>query len=154
MKRTTIAVVLSLVLVALIAVPVWAAAQKANLVACPINYPAGLAGGGFVIFNNSAGPNNLEITLSLKGAAPNTTFNVYLGVDSWATGSALVGTVTTNKQGNGNFHLNTAVARGTAHVLNIDVATSTGADVFELPGIHNEEAVPATAMGGVTLNFK
>jgi len=148
--RRTIEVALALAIVALIAVPVLAAAQKVNLVPCPYNYGPGVTpppGGGFVIFNNSAGAKNLQMTISLKGLQPKTSYDIYLGVDAWGT-PGKVGTVRTNVQGNANFHLNTAVARGT-HVLNVDITLAgSGADVFELPGIHD------SPMGGVTLKFK
>jgi hypothetical protein len=151
MKKTMIAVVLSLALVALVAAPLMAAAQKANLVPCPINYPNPAAlppGGGFVVFNNSAGPNNLEMTVALKGVMPNTEYDIYLGVDVWGT-PGKVGTVTTNAQGNANFHLNTAVGAPGTHALNVDVTLKgSGADIYELPGIHD------SPMGGVTMIFK
>lgn len=150
MKKTILEIALVSAMIAAIAVPVMAAAQKASLVACPINYPDGTTpppGGGFVIFNNTSGPNNLVMTLALKGVAPNTAYDIYLGVDVWGT-PGKVGTVTTNRQGNANFHLNTAVAAGT-HTLNIDITLSgSGSDIYELPGIHD------SPMGGVTLNFK
>ena len=129
MKKTIITVALVLALVAAIAVPVMAAAQKVALTPIP-----GLSGGGFVIFNNSAGPNNLEVTVALKGAPANATYDIYLFVDgSWYNG-APVGTVTTNKQGNANFHINVAVDPGETHDLDVDVALPvTGADQFLTP---------------------
>jgi hypothetical protein len=148
MKRQVVVVATVLALVALIVVPVIAAAQKAGLVPCPINYPGPTLppGGGFVVFNNSAGPNNLEMTLSLKGVSPNADYDIYVFVDGAWLGGDKVGTVTTNKQGNANLHLNAAVSTG-SHVLNVDV-TSAGsfADVYELPGIHTGD--------GVTMDFK
>jgi hypothetical protein len=143
-------VALALALVALLAVPVMAAAQKVTLVPCPFNYGSGETpppGSVFVIFNNSAGAKNLQITVSLKRALPNTEYDIYLGVDNWGT-PGKIGTVKTNRQGNGNFHLNTKVARGT-RVLNVDITLAgSDADIYELPGIHD------TPMGGVTMNFK
>jgi hypothetical protein len=151
MRKTILEVAVVLAVVALIAVPVTAAAQKANLVPCPLNYPDGVTpppGGGFVIFNNTSGPNNLVMTLSLKGVQPNTEYDIYLGVDTWGT-PGKVGTVKTNRQGNASFHLNTAVSRPGAHTLNVDVTLKdSGSDIYELPGIHD------SPMGGVTLNFK
>ncbi|MBI2859233.1 MAG: hypothetical protein HYX90_09160 [Chloroflexi bacterium] len=68
---------------------------------------------------------------------------MYLGVDTWGT-PGKVG----NGQGNANFHLNAAVASGT-HTLNVDITLKgSGADIFELPGIHD------SPMGGITLTFK
>ena len=148
MKKVVLLTTVVALLVCLVAVPVvMAAAQKANLVPCPINYPTTPPpGGGFVVFNNSAGPDNLEMTVALKGVKPNTDYDIYIFVDgAWLNG-ALSGTVTSNEQGNANFHLNTAVTSGT-HTLNIDVTLKgSGLDVYELPGIH--------IGGGVTMTFK
>ena len=124
MKRTTIAVVLSLVLVALIAVPVMAAAQKLAL--APAATVSG--GSGFVVINNSSGPKNMELTVSLKGAAPNTTYEVWLEVNGNPSPAEPIGTFTTNKQGNGNFHINRTMAPGPVN-LGIDVAIG-GADQY------------------------
>lgn len=151
MKKAMLLTTVTALLVTLVAVPVvMAAAQKVNLVPCPLNYPTGSTpppGGVFVVFNNSAGPNNLVMTVALKGVTPKTAYDIYLGVDSWGT-PGKVGTVTTNGQGNANFHLNTAVASGT-HTLNIDVVLKgSSADIYELPGIHD------SPMGGVTMTFK
>ena len=125
MKKILIALALCLVAVGLIVSPAMAAAQKVDL--API---AGLNGGGFVIFNNSSGPNNLEVTVSLKGAAANT-YGVFLFVDGVWYGGAPVGAITPNKQGNANFHINVAVAPGT-HLLAVDVALPlpSGADQY------------------------
>jgi len=149
MKKLTIAIVLCLVVFAMIAMPALAAAQKVALVACPINYPAGSEqppGGGFVVFNNSAGPNNLEVTVSLKGVEPGVTYDVYLFVDgAWYDG-ALAGTITTNVQGNANFHMNGLLEPG-EHTLAIDIVyTDTGADIYETPDIHSG--------GGAVMTFK
>ncbi len=150
MKRTVIEIALVLTIAVAVAVPVMAAAQKVSLVACPINYPDGVTpppGGGFVIFNNTSGRNNLVMTLALKGVEPDTAYDIYLGVDTWGT-PGKVGTVTTDAEGNANFHLNTSVAPGT-HTLNVDVTLSgSGSDIYELPGIHD------SPMGGVTMTFK
>jgi len=154
MRKTILEVAVVLAVVALIAVPVMAAAQKANLIPCVVTYPDGVTpppGGGFVIFNNTSGPNNLVMTLALKGVQPNTEYDIYLGVDSWGLvpGDVVkVGTVKTNRQGNANFHLNTAVASG-EHTLNVDVTLKgSGSDIYELPGIHDSPT------GGVTMTFK
>ncbi len=151
MKKTILEIALVSAMIAAIAVPVMAAAQKASLVACPINYPDGTTpppGGGFVIFNNTSGPNNLVMTLSLKGVQPNTEYDIYLGVDTWGT-PGKIGTVKTNVQGNANFQFSTTVSRPGNHTLNVDVTLKgSGLDVYELPGIHD------SPMGGVTLNFK
>ena len=150
MKKLLIALAICLLVVGVMGGPVLAKAQKVDLVPCPINYPGPdlPPGGGFVVFNNSAGSNNLEMTVALKGVMPNTAYDIYLGVDSWGT-RGKVGTITTNGQGNANFHLNTAVSAPGTHTLNIDVTLKDSrADIYELPGIHD------SPMGGVTLTFK
>ena len=150
MKKTMIKVALVLALVALVAIPAMAAAQKVSLVACPINFPDGVTpppGGGFVIFNNTSGRNNLVMTLVLRGVAPDTAYDIYLGVDAWGT-PGKVGTVTTDADGYADFHLNASVTPGT-HTLNVDVTLNgSGIDIYELPGIHDDP------MGGVTMTFK
>ncbi len=129
----------------------WGAAQKSELIPCPINYPAGSTvppGGGFVIFNNPADANhNLEMVVSLKKVEPNTAYDIYLFVDQGVTGEKL-GTITTNKQGNANFHAKGSLEPGT-HVLALDVTLQgSGADVYETSGIHD---VP---MEGPSMTFK
>ena len=150
MKKTVLICVATVVLcVAGIAL---AKAVKLDLVPCPINYPdpGNLPpGGGFVVLNNSSGDcHNLELTVSLKGVEPNTTYDIYLFVDgSWYAG-AKAGTVTTNKRGNANFHMNGLIAEG-EHTLAIDITKEGSlADVYETSGIHD---IP---MGGAVMTFK
>jgi hypothetical protein len=147
MKKLVFIIVTGMVLVGLMAAPVIAAAQKVDLVKCPYNYPGQTSppGGAFVIFNNSAGPNNLELTVALKGVLPNTEYDIYLGVDTWGT-PGKIGTITTNNKGNANFHMNRMVTAGT-HTLALDITLKgSGADIYETPGIHNG--------GGTVLTFK
>ena len=75
---------------------------------------------GAVIFNSSAGnPNNLELTLQLKKVMPDTAYDVYLFLDTYASGyGVVVGTFTTNGVGNGTFHVNTQVSPGNLFTLN------------------------------------
>jgi hypothetical protein len=121
-----------------------------DLVPCPINYPDPAnvpPGGGFVVFNNSSGDcHNLEVTVSLKGVEPKTAYDIYLFVDgSWHNG-AKAGTITTNKRGNANFHMNTLVAGG-ERILAIDITKEGSmADVYETPDIHSG--------GGTAMTFK
>ena len=127
MKKLIIASALCLLMVAIIAVPALAAAQKVDLAPAYASLP----GGGFVVFNNSAGPNNLEVTVALKGVPAGATYDIFLFVDgAWYNG-APIGTVTTNKQGNANFHANLVLDPGT-YELAIDVATPlpAGADQY------------------------
>ncbi len=144
MKKILIAIVLCLSLVALMVSPVMAAANKLDLIA-----KDGLTGGGFVIVNNSAGPNNLEVTVSLKGAEAGT-YSVFLFVDGvWYSG-APVGDITPNAQGNANFHINVAVTPCMSHNVAVDVATPlpAGADQYWAP------AANVGAPWGVTVAFK
>jgi hypothetical protein len=87
----------------------------------------GLSGSGFATINSSSGRNNVELTVSLKGAATNTTYEVWLE----SNGSPVfgpVGTFTTNKQGNGNFHINMSLNPG-IYNLGMDV-TAGGEDRY------------------------
>jgi len=119
---------------------VLAAAQKVDLVPCPINYPNPEAlppGGGFVIFNNPVGEDhNLLVTVSVKKVQPKTEYDIYLFVDDeWYNGAKL-GTVKTNVMGNANFHIKGMLPEG-EHVLALDITKKgSGADVYETPGIH------------------
>jgi len=56
---------------------------------------------GQAIVNDSMGDVVLEITVSVKGLEPETEHTVYLG-KPWFS----LGTFTTNKNGNGHFHIN------------------------------------------------
>ena len=92
---------------------------------------------GAVIFNSSAGnPNNLELTLQLKKVTPDTAYDVYLFLDTYASGSGVVvGTFTTNGVGNGTFHVNTHVSPG-FHTVGIDVTLhGSGADLYVTKGL-------------------
>ena len=105
-----------------------------------VPYPTGDAVGA-VIFNSSAGsPNNLEMTLQLKKVTPNTSYDVYLFLDSYASGQGgLVGTLTTNGVGNGTFHVNTQVTPG-IHTVAVDVTLhGSGNDVFVTPGLYGQD---------------
>ncbi|MBI3747559.1 MAG: hypothetical protein HY262_01720 [Chloroflexi bacterium] len=93
---------------------------------------------GAVIFNSSAGdPNNLELTLQLKNVTPDTTYDVYLFLDTWASGQGIVvGTLTTNGVGNGTFHVNTQVNPG-IHSVAIDVTLhGSSADLYVTEGLY------------------
>jgi hypothetical protein len=104
-----------------------------------VPYPTGAAIGS-VIFNSSAGdPNNLELTVQLKKVAPDTSYDVWLFIDTYASGQGhIVGTLTTNGVGNGTFHVNTDVTPG-IHTVAVDV-TLHGSfnDVFVTPGLYGQ----------------
>ena len=104
-----------------------------------VPYPTGPAVGA-VIFNSSSGdPNNLEMTLQLKKVAPNTSYDVWLFLDTYASGQGVVvGTLTTNGVGNGTFHVNTQVTPG-IHTVAVDVTLQgSGNDVFVTPGLYGQ----------------
>jgi len=140
---------LVLLMVVVSATMVCGKAQKVDLVPCPMNYPETPypPGGGFVIFNNSSGTDhNLELTVSLKGVEANTEYDIYLFVDGVGTYPVPQGSVTSNKKGNVNFHMNVLLAPG-EHTLALDVTlVGSGDDVYETPGIHSGE--------GTVLEFK
>ena len=118
MKKNEKTVVLGLVvlLVMTSAVAAYGAAQKSRLV--PI--PAGVTGGGVVVFNNWDGSHDLEVTVLLKDAAANTRYDIYLFVDGgWFNGTP-VAIIETNKAGNADFHLDATLLSG-MHWLVIDV---------------------------------
>ena len=109
---------------------------KTDLVPYPSGGPVGA-----VIFNSSTGsPNNFEMTLQLKKVTPNTAYDVYLFLDSYASGQGVpVGTLTTNGIGNGTFHVNTQVTPG-IHTVAVDVTIhGSGNDVFVTPGLYAQD---------------
>ncbi len=72
----------------------------------------GPTGFGFVNYNQDAG-GDLRIVASLKGAEPNVTYSVILAngpTHATTTGYAVVGTVTTNGQGNGTSNISVSHA--------------------------------------------
>ena len=152
MKRLAILLVICLVTLAVIPGPALAKAEKVDLIPCPVYYtnnPPPPPGGGFVVFNDSAGPDNLEVTVSLKGVL-NNTYEIYLFVDGVTLAYAtLEGTVTTDEEGNANFHFNTAVTPGThtLHIMCFAAPRSLTSDRYETPGMH-------PPLGGTILTFK
>lgn len=105
MKKVLRVLIIALALVGVLVIPALAAkggqgkgAQKVTL----IPYPGGTdPGGGFVIFNDTSGPDNVQTQMSLKGAPANTVYDVWVMINDVITH---VGTVTTNPKGNANFH--------------------------------------------------
>ena len=108
MKKTAIAMVICLVVLVMAAAPVMAAAQKVDL-----NQIGTDPGCGFVIFNDTSGPDNVQIQMSLKGALPKTNYDVIVHIGAPDT---YVATVTTNVKGNVNFHYSASVASGDQQV--------------------------------------
>ena len=132
MKKVVIALALSLVAVGLLGVPAMAAAVKLDLAPAPST--TGLTGSGFVVFNNSSGSKNMELTVSLKSAPANTTYEVWLENNGQPMPGSPVGKFTTNKAGNGNFHINMKMAPGTYN-LGIDIAIG-GGDQFVTSNVY------------------
>jgi hypothetical protein len=102
-----------------------------------VPYPTGTAVGA-VIFNSSAGgPNNLEMTVQLKKVTPNTSYDIYLFLDGFTSGTGtVVGILTTNGVGNGTFHVNWTVTPG-IHTVAVDVTLhGSGNDVYVTPGLY------------------
>ncbi len=114
---------------------------KIDLIPCPINYPHGRDGTGYVIFSKSVGPNNLDMTVHLEGApASPTTYDVYLFLDGRWYGGGPVGQMTVDGEGNGQFDIAVSVAPG-GHWLAVDLtAPGSLADIYETPGIHTSGA--------------
>jgi hypothetical protein len=147
-KKASVAVLLGAASIVVISVFAFAATQRIDLIPCPINYsdldnpPPGRA---FVIYNNPAGSDhNLTVTVSLKGVEPDVAYDLYLFVDGvWYDGKP-AGTLTTNRQGNGTFHMNGLLPPG-PHVLSFDVTLAgSTSDIYESPGIHEVEGVLMT----------
>jgi hypothetical protein len=92
-----------------LAVGIMAGPALAQADKVPLNAIGSDTGGGFVIFHNTSGADNLQIEMSLKGAMPRATYDVVVRVSGADT---LVGSLTTNKQGNANFHWSRSTAPG------------------------------------------
>ena len=100
-KKIAIALVLCLVVVGIMAGPVFAEAQKVDLI--PYTYGGTIPadpGSGFVIANNSTGAS--ELTIALKGAVPEADYYVWININNMGWG--LVGILSTNVEGNGIYH--------------------------------------------------
>ncbi len=141
MKRLVFAVALCLVLVALSAVPVFADAGgvpnggSLKLPLAPATWNGVTSGGGFAIINNGAGQcHNLELVVSIKGATPDFTYNVWLENGSSPIG--IVGELTTNKAGNGTFTYVGSMTPG-EYNLGVDVADG-GADQYVTSNVYGD----------------
>ena len=122
MKKVLLVLVIALALVGVMVVPALAKAQKVPL--DPIGHDPG---GGFVIFNDTSGPNNVRIQMSLKGAAPNTEYDVYVHLGAPDT---YVATVKTNPKGNVNFHYSGSVTpRAQDHQVGLGLTRAGAAPV-------------------------
>jgi len=113
------------VMMGLVAVPALAGAGKSALYDAPGNFtcatgaqPAdGEVTFGFATVNaNKHGM--LEVEVSVKGATPNATYDVWVNQDPGACplpAATAVGAVTTNTQGNGNAHVKVAAVDGASN---------------------------------------
>jgi len=133
MRKVGIITLVLVLLLGLGAMSAYAKAQKVDLEPYTSNYPD-LTGGGFVIFNNSSGPNNLEVTISVKKADTSisgTELDIWLYVD----GSYTKYPMTLNAVGNGNLHINVSVEPGITHELFVVLTEAgKGANMFRAPG--------------------
>ncbi len=92
--------------------------------AAPVAPSAGTRSFGFAILNTT-GHGRVNVEVSLKGAAPNSTYSVYL--DQAGTCSPVF-TLRTNSRGNGNRHLNLAMVSGATQAW-LTAIQATGAAV-------------------------
>ncbi len=110
-KKNLLTSILTLASFAVLAVPAFAGAGKAPLYGpsdpgftCPTGGNAVGTAMGFVVMNtNNSG--DLIVEASLKGALPNTTYDIYVNQDPGDCPTVPTGTIITNKQGNGNTHI-------------------------------------------------
>jgi hypothetical protein len=86
----------------------YASTGATTCAAAPVTPSAGTKSFGFAILNTT-GHGRVNVEVSLKGAAPNSTYSVYL--DQAGTCS-LAFTLHTNSRGNGNRHLKLAMVSG------------------------------------------
>jgi hypothetical protein len=138
MREFAVGVLVGLV-VLITMVPNGFAGTKVNLIPCPKNYLPGSTpppGGGFVTFNNPYRLNvTLDVTVSLNGVEPETSYDIYVFVDHLWLGGAKAGTIETNPEGNGSFRLNALVPKG-RHTLALGVTKSgSRRDVYDTPGL-------------------
>jgi hypothetical protein len=156
MKKLAVTLGMALLMGSLLATPVFAAAQRVTLAPCADVQVVGCAdakgvlhGGGFVVFNNTSGPDNLLVTVSLKGVEPSRAFDIYLFVDSASASVAgfgkPLGTVTTNRQGNATFHGTWKVLMG-VHDLGLDIVyhgDANGSDRYLSAGFTSKPSFSA-----------
>jgi len=106
--------IIALFLVTLAVLPAIAMAASSKLTITPYGSLTGYKyGTGKIIVNNPKGAVNFILELMLKKATPSHTYYVYAWVDQdWTNlnwdNLFQLGSFTTNKQGNGNFHFNNA----------------------------------------------
>ena len=86
----------------------YASTGATTCAAAPVSPSAGTPSFGFAILNTT-GHGRVNVEVALKGAAPNSTYSVYL--DQAGTCSPAF-TLHTNSRGNGNRHLNVAMVSG------------------------------------------
>jgi hypothetical protein len=111
--------------------------QKTDLV--PYANQKGPAVGSVIFNSSSSNSNNLELTVQLKKVAPRTSYDVWLFLDSYASGRGhVVGSLMTNGVGNATLHVNTHVSPG-IHTVAIDVTLhGSSSDVFVTPGLYGQ----------------
>jgi len=105
-KKVLISLVLGLAMVALGTAPALAEAHSVPLA----NGDSAFPGGGSVVFNGPAGNNQFDFELALKGAEPETAYDVYLDIPSLGVFGWSLGTITTSAAGNANLHHNCPIS--------------------------------------------
>lgn len=129
MRKVLIVILTLAVLLIVLAVPALAKAGKAPLYNAVSNFtcPAGAqpASGdptfGFVVINKTRNGKlgaKLQIEVSLKGATPNATYDIWVNQDPGACplgGPTAPGALKTNGKGNGNAHVQVPIVSGATH---------------------------------------
>jgi hypothetical protein len=123
MKKLVLGAMLSVALLALVAMPASAAARKAALYNSPeYTCPGGAANTsgpalGFVVMNIN-GKRGLIVEVSLKRAKPNATYDIWVNQDPGAcplSAPTAAGALKTNRMGNGNAKVKLPAMAGATH---------------------------------------
>ena len=141
MKKVVIAVVLCLLLATVLGGVVFAKAEKLDLRANPpwCDVPGPGEAAGFVVLNNDNEADEVVVVVSLKEGASNRIYGVFLEEYNGTTGGRAnwlswkyLGSLTTNRNGKGNFDARVSRAPGN-YYLQIAVSYpwgSWGAESF------------------------
>jgi len=105
MKKTVIALLVGLLMVSVLVVPALAKADRQELVPYQPFGPIDPDASGKAIINRPKGDVVLVITVSVKGLEPEKSYLVK-SFSSWNVDFTDIGTLITNKNGNGHFHIN------------------------------------------------
>ena len=138
-KRTIATGAMTAALFASMAAAVFAGAGKAPLYNAPGNFtcPTGAQPAvgdptfGFVVLNTT-GNGWLIANVALKGATPDSTYDIYVNQDPGGCPTVAVDTLTTNGQGNGN--------------ANVKVPAVPGATVYWVSAVGGGQVLRSTAV--------